>query len=434
MSPEIIGLIGLGLFFLVLALGVPIGGAMGLIGFVGYLVISGLEPSLKMAAIMPYANVSVYSLSVIPLFITMGHFAYYAGFPTNLFDAAQRWIGRLSGGIVQATIVAAAAFGAASGSMLASCAVISKITIPEMLKQGIDRRLAFGAVAASGTIAGMIPPSIAMVIYGVITETSIGKLLIAGIIPGIVAAINYMILVYIMVKLNPGLAPLTPRRFSWKERFSSVPRVWGFALMVGIVLGGLYTGMFTPTEAGAVGACGMLLMALAMRRLSRGDLRACLLEATKTTGSIFFILIGAFMFGYFLSICRIPFMVCDFLVTLDAPPMVVLIGILMFYILLGFVMDELAALFLTLPIIFPAVVQLGFDPIWFGVLMAHVQEVGLITPPYGINIFVIKSVIPESKTGEIIRGISWFLLVDMVTLAMYIAFPQLSLFLPSLMK
>lgn len=432
-APETIGYIGIGSFFIFLMIGMPIGGALALIGFLGYWMIVGVGPSLAMLGMAPYQHTAVYAFSVLPLFIIMGYFAYYAGFPRDLFNTAQRWVGRIPGGLVQSTIAGAAAFGACCGSGLASCAVVAKVSIPEMINQGVDRPLAFGAVAGAGTIAAMIPPSVIMVIYGIITHTPIGKLLIAGIIPGIVAAVNYMIMVWIRVKLNPGLVPQA-RSYSWRERFSSVRNVWGFALMVFIVLGGIYAGIFTPTEAGAVGAFGMFVLALAMRRLNFSNLGVCLLDTVRATGSVTLIVVGAFIFGYFLSVSRLPTILCGFLVTVDAPPIVVLIGIMLFYVILGTFMDNLAAMFITLPIIFPAIVQLGFDPIWFGVLMVHIEEIALVTPPYGLNLFIIKGVIPEAKTGEIMRGVGYYLLMDIITLALFISFPQLSLFLPSLMK
>ena len=432
MAPETIGWIGIGAFLILLFGGIPIGAAMFFIGFLGYWAISGLEPALGTMGIMPYQNIATYSLTVVPLFIVMGHFAYYAGFATDLFSTAQRWIGRISGGIVQATIAGAAAFGAACGSGMASCAIVSKITVPEMLKQGVNREMAFGAVASAGTIAAMIPPSILMIIYGIITATPIGKLLVAGFIPGIIAAVNYMIMVFIRVKRNPGLAP-SIRGISWKERFSSLRGIWGISLMIVIVLGGIYTGIFTPIEAGGVGALWAFLLALILRRMNWNNLKECLFETVRTTGSILLVIAGAFIFTYFMGISRIPTTTSEFLTALNVPGIVIIIGIMVMYIILGSFMDVVPALFLTLPIIFPTVEALGYSPIWFGVLIVHIVEVGMITPPFGINLFILRGVIPEAKSAEVIRGVIPFIITDIFTLAIYIAFPQVALFLPSMM-
>jgi C4-dicarboxylate transporter DctM subunit len=369
---------------------------------------------------------------VIPLYIIMGHFTYHAGFVTEVFKAAQAWVGRVHGGVVQATIAGGTVFGAACGSGLASCAILAKITIPEMTRLGVDRKLAYGAVASVGPIAQMIPPSILMVIYGVIAGQSVGKLLIAGIFPGILAGVNFMIMVYIRAKRNPSLAPRV-KGISWKESFISLKGVWGVGTLAVLMLGGIYTGVFTPTEAGAVGAFGAFVLSLALRRLSWRDLRECLAETSQTVGMVFLIVAGAFMFSIFLSISRLPAHVSDFLVGLEMPRLVILLGVLALYIALGFFMDMLAVLFITLPTIIPAILSLGYDPIWFGVLVVHTCEVGLITPPYGLNLFIIKGIVPNSKLSEIIAGVWPFFFVDMITLAMYIAFPQIALFLPERM-
>lgn len=406
---------------------------MFLVGFLGYWAISGLQPALAILGIMPYQNIATYSLTVIPLFIIMGHFAFYAGFASDIFATAQKWVSSRPGGVVQATIAGAAAFGAACGSGMASCAIVSKMTVPEMLRTGVNRELAFGSVASAGTIAAMIPPSILMIIYGIITSTPIGKLLVAGFIPGIIAAFNYMIMVYIRARHNPSLAP-TIGGFSWKERFSSLRGIWGISLLIVIVLGGIYTGIFTPIEAGAVGALGAFLSALILGRMKWENLKICLLETVRTAGSILIVVAGAFVFTYFMGISRIPTTASEFLTGLNVPSIVVIIGIMAMYIVLGSFMDVVPALFLTLPIVFPAVVALGYDPIWFGVLIVHIVEIGMITPPFGINLFILRGVIPEAKTAEVIRGVVPFIITDMFTLAIYILFPQVALLLPSMMK
>jgi C4-dicarboxylate transporter DctM subunit len=433
MTPDMIGWIGIGVFLILLIAGIPVGAALFLVGFLGYWAISGFDAALAAMGIMPYQNIATYSLTVIPLFIAMGHFAYHAGFATDVFDTAQKWIGPIPGGIVQATVAGAAAFGAACGSGMASCAIVSKITIPEMLRKGVNRKLAFGAVASAGTLAAMIPPSICMIIYGIITNTPIGKLLIAGIIPGIIAAIIFMITIYIMVKRDPSLV-LSVVKVSWKERFYSLRGAWGIALMALIIMGGIYTGIFTPIEAGAVGAFGAFVSGVALKKFSWGSLKNCLIETIKTSGSILIIVAGAFLFTYFIGISRIPANASAFLTILNAPGILIIISIMVMYIILGCFMDVVPSLFLTLPIIFPTVVDLGYNPIWFGVLITHIVEVGMITPPFGMNLFIVRGIISDSTSKEVIKGVTPFIIADMVTLAIYIAFPQLALFLPNMMS
>lgn len=432
MDRELIGWIAIGVLCVLLVLRTPIGVALMAIGFAGYWAVAGLEPALRILGVIPYAKVATYSFTVVPLFMIMGHFAYYAGFATDLFKAAQRMVGSLPGGLVQTTILGATGFAAASGSGLASCAILSKIAIPGMVQQGVQRQLAFGAVAAAGTIAAMIPPSILMVIYGVIAEQPIGRLLVAGIIPGLIAAANYMVMVYIRVKRNPSLAPPLPA-VSWRERLTALRGTWGIALLAVIVMGGIYTGVFTPTEAGAVGAFGAFAAALALRRLGWGDLKASLLDTSRTAATVFFIIAGAFVFASFLGVTQIPGHASKAIASLNAPPMVILLAVMLFYVVVGMFMDMIAAMFLTLPIILPAIEGLGFNLIWFGVLMVHLCEMALISPPFGLNLFVLKSAIPDAEMKEVIQGVGLFFLNDLITLAIYIAFPQVALFLPERM-
>jgi tripartite ATP-independent transporter DctM subunit len=333
---------------------------------------------------------------------------------------------------VQATIAGAAAFGAACGSGMASCAIISRLTIPEMLRSGVNRELAFGAVASAGTLASMIPPSILMIIYGVITGTPIGKMLVAGVIPGVVAALIFMITVYILVKKNPALVPGLGG-VSWKERFLSIRGVWGIFMMILIVMGGIYSGLFTPIEAGGVGAFGAFFIATILKRLKWANLKEALMETAKTSGSILIVVAAAFFFTYFMGISRIPSVTSEYLTSLEVPGMIIIICIMIMYIILGTVMDVVPALFLTLPIIFPTVMRLGYDPIWFGILIVHIVEIGMISPPFGMNLFILRGTIPDATSAEVIRGVIPFLVADLFTLIIYLAFPQLALFLPSMM-
>jgi len=433
MDPDIVGWISIALMFLLLMLRVPVAFTLGAIGLAGFWTLSGAEPALRMVALVPYSMASMYSFSVMPLFILMGFFVFHAGFVTDIYKSAQLWVGRIPGGLAHATVLAGAAFAAASGSGFAACATLAKITIPQMTKFGVDRKLAFGVVAASATIAQMIPPSGLIIIYGIITEQSIGKLLIAGILPGLLAAALYMLMIYIRVKKNPGLAPLLKEGISWKERLISLRSIWGILVLFAVVMGGIYTGVFTPTEAGAIGAFCSFLIALALKKLNITTLKSTLLDVARTTGMLMLIIACAFIFGRFMAITRIPVILSDSLVQLELPGIWILLGVMLMYVVLGTFFDMLAAMFITLPIILPAIINLGYDPIWFGILMVHLCGVSQITPPFGLNLFVLKGTLPDADMKEVIRGIGPFFIMDIVTLGMYIAFPQIILFLPSLM-
>jgi C4-dicarboxylate transporter DctM subunit len=430
MTHAIVGWTVIAGVFALLALRVPVAIAMLASAVVGYGVISGFGNAFNIVGIVLYGSLVQYTLTVVPLFLLMGHFAQIAGFASDVFQAAKKWFGHWPGGVVQATVVGAAAFGAASGSGLAACAIVGKVTIPEMLRIGVDRRLAFGTVASAGTIAAMIPPSILMVIYGVITNQSIAKLLIAGIVPGIVIALIYMAMIYILVRWNPSLAPMTAPA-PWRERIGATKSVWGVAILGFVVMGGIYSGWFTPTEAGAVGAFAAMVLALALKRLSLSDLRTSLLDAAKTTGMVYFIVGSAFVFGSFLAITGIPDDISQWIVSLNADRYVVLVGIVLMYAVMGCFVDMLAGMVLTLPIIFPAVLKLGFNPIWFGVLVVNLAELALITPPYGLNLFVLRGIVPEATMKDIIIGTIPFVLAGFVILALLISFPGFVLWLPS---
>jgi tripartite ATP-independent transporter DctM subunit len=417
----------------VMFIGLPVAFGLLLVGIVGYWVLAGANKTFMILGAVPYSEISNYPLTVVPLFILMGNLAYQAGFAHKLYETAQKWVGSIPGGLAQATIVGGAAFGAACGSGLASCATLAKICIPAMRKAGVDDRLALGSVAGAGPIAQMIPPSIVMVVYGFITEQSIGKLLIAGIIPGLIAAGVFMVMIYVRCRLNPRLVPLLPEKITWKGRIASLKHSWGIAMIVLIVMGGIYSGIFTPTEAGALGASGTLLLGLLSRQLTLRNLKHAVMDSTKTASMIFLIIAAAFLFSYFMGISRIPTNLSEVVIGLHAPRIVILMGVLLLYIVAGMFIDMLAFAFLTLPIIFPVIVAIGYDPIWFGVVTVHMFEVALITPPFGLNLFIIRSIVPDKSMKEIIGGVGWFVAMDMVTLAIYIAFPQVATWLPSLM-
>lgn len=433
MTPEQIGLVGMGGMLLLLALRVPVAFAMALVGFLGYAAVSGVTAAYKVVGMVPYTAIATYGFSVVPLFLIMGSFLARAGLVSDLFCMARLWLGSIPGGLVHATIAAGALFGAASGSGLGSTTVLATVCVPDMRKGGVDKVLACGTVASVGPIAQMIPPSILMVIYCIITGTSLGKLLIAGILPGLLLAAGFMVLTYLRVKRNPRLAPLLEEKVSWAEKVRSLKNIWGILLMALLVLGGIYTGIFTPIEAGAVGAFGAFLSALCTKGQKWKVLGSTLLDTAKVTGMIFLIIASAFVFGYFLTITRIPTLVSEFITGLDISPLGVLIGVMFMYLVIGLFVDMVAGLFITLPVIFPAMMKLGFDPVWFGVLIVMQCEIALISPPFGLSLFIVKGVVKDVTLKEVIKGIVPFFIVDLIVLALYIAFPQIALFLPQQM-
>ena len=433
MEPQTIGWIGVTIMFLLMALRVPVAFSMALVGFLGYAAVSGWTPALKVIGMVPYSSIATYGFSVVPLFLIMGSFASRAGLVDDLFKMARLWVGKIPGGLVHATIVAGSAFAAASGSGIAATTVLATVCVPEMRKGGVDKVLACGTVAAVGPIDQMIPPSILMVIYCIITGASLGKLLIAGILPGLLLAAGFMVLTYIRVKRNPRLAPLLEEPVTWKERFISLKNIWGILVLAVLVLGGIYSGTFTPNEAGAIGAFGAFLMAILTKGQNWSEIGQSLLDAARVTAMIFLIIASAFIFGYFLAVTRIPTDFSAFITGLQMAPILILIAVMIMYLIIGMFVDMVAALFITLPIIFPAMMKLGFDPIWFGVLIVMQCEIALIHPPFGLSLFIVKGVVKDVTMNEVIIGILPFLFVDMVVLVLYIAFPQISLFLPHMM-
>jgi tripartite ATP-independent transporter DctM subunit len=395
--------------------------------------VSGFTPALKVVGMVPYAAVATYGFSVVPLFFIMGSFLSRSGYVTDLFTMARLWVGNIPGGLVHATIVAGSVFGAASGSGIACTTILANVCVPEMRKGGVDKVLAVGTVASVGPIDQMIPPSILMVIYCIITGACLGKLLIAGILPGILLALSFMILTYLRVKRKPALAPLLGEKVSWEERFKSLKHIWRICILAILVLGGIYTGVFTPVEAGAIGAFGSFVLSVSTKRQRRSELAAALLDAARLSGMIFLIVATSFIFSYFLSITRIPSMVSEFITELPIPRLGILVGVMIMYVMIGMLFDMVAALFITLPIIFPAMMKLGFDPIWFGVLIVMQCEISMVTPPFGLSLFIVKGVVKDVSLQEVIKGILPFFVIDLIVLILYIAFPQIALFLPEKM-
>jgi tripartite ATP-independent transporter DctM subunit len=433
MTPFTVGLLGIGVLFLLLASGIPVGFAMGLVGFLGFGYLTTVNASLSIMGIVPYSTCAAYDMSVLPLFILMGQFALHGRLTGNLYSAGHKWLGHLPGGLAMATIGASAGFAAISGSTVASSATMAEVALPEMKRYKYAPSLAAGCVAAGGGLGILIPPSGILIIYGILAEESIGKLFAAGVIPGVILSALHMLTIYILVKTNPRLAPATPRA-SWREKIIALKDTWQVLLLFAVVMGGIWTGAFTVTEAAAIGAIGALFLALANRGLTWRNLGPSLKQTTQTTAMIFTIIIGAMLFGYFLSVTRLPMELADWIVGLGLSRYIVLTIIIVTFIVLGCVMDSLAMVLLTMPIFLPVVVSLGFNTIWFGVIVILVVEMGVITPPVGMNVYVISGVARDIPLEVIFRGIFPFLISDIVCTAILIVFPQIALFLPSLLK
>jgi C4-dicarboxylate transporter DctM subunit len=432
MTPMTVGFLGIGILFLFLFLGMPIGIAMGMVGFAGFAYLRGFDSALGVLTTVPYTTFASYSFSVVPLFILMGAFCFYAGLSKDLYYTVNRWLGHLRGGLAMATVGGCAGFAAVSGSSVATAATMGTVALPEMKRYGYDPALATGSVAAGGTIGILIPPSVGFIVYGIITEQSIGKLFLAGFIPGILEAVFYIVTISIICRINPRLGPPGPRS-TWMERIGALKNTWIVLLLFSLVLGGLYFGVFTPTEAGGIGAFGAFIFALGRRKLGWQDFKGSLLETLRNTAMILIIVLGAMILGYFLAISRVTFVIADTIGGLELNRYIILISILVFLLFLGTVLDAPAMILLVTPIFYPIVTKLGFDPIWFGVIMIRMCEIALITPPVGLNVFVIKGVAKDVSMYTVFRGIIPFLIADICEVALLVAVPQLSLFLPNMM-
>lgn len=428
-------LTGLALMMVLALLRVPIAIAMGAIGFLGvaYLRDWNFAPAFAMVQTKIYETGRNYTLSVVPLFILMGNLVTRAGMSQELFRAANAFVGHLRGGLAMATVVACAGFGAICGSSIATAATMAKVAYPAMKRIGYSDGLATGAIASGGTLGILIPPSTLMVIYGVMTETNIGKLFAAGVIPGLLAVLLLCLAVQWIAWRSPEAGP-RGQRASWRERLAAMKDVWAVALLFVVVMGGIYGGVFTATEGAGIGAFGALVFAIARRVLTVRGLLESLTESARTTAMLFTILIGALMFAEFVNYTSMPNDLKNLVTSLGLPPLLVVAMICLIYVLLGTAMEELSMILLTVPVFFPLIVHLGFDPIWFGILVVVVVEIGLISPPVGMNLFVLNSLLPNVPTPTIFRGVLPFMIADVVRLAILIAFPVLSLWLPSLMR
>jgi C4-dicarboxylate transporter DctM subunit len=429
-SSDLVAVLGFVALFALMLLRVPVGMAMGLVGVSGFAYLVNGDAALKIIGHTSMRTVTDYTFGVIPMFLLMGAFVSNSGMSRELFRAANSFVGHFRGGLGIATIAACAGFAAISGSSVATAATFATVAYPEMRRYNYPQSFATGVIAAGGTLGAMLPPSTVLAVYGIITEQDIGRLFIAGIIPGLLAATMDMLTVVVIGRVRPDFLPVAPRH-SWKERLTGLRDVWAMLLLFVFVIGGLYGGLFTPTEAGGVGAIGALLIGVARRKLSRSDIRRSLLQAVRTAAAVLTVLIGALLFGYFLTITQTPQKVTAFLTALGLGRYGVLALIMLMYLVLGCLMDSLAMIILTIPIIFPVILQLGFDPIWFGVIIVMTVELGLIHPPVGMNVFVIKSVVQEVSFSTIFRGVLPFIVTDLIRLVILIAFPILALWLPS---
>ena len=428
------GLLGLVAILAVAFARVPIAFAMGIVGVVGYAYMRDWNWTVAFAIAQTkiYETGRNYTLSVVPLFILMGNFTTRAGMSEELFRAAYAFIGHLRGGLAMATIVASAGFGAICGSSIATAATMAKVAYPSMKRFRYSDRLAAGAIASGGTLGILIPPSTIVVIYGVFTESNIGKLFAAGIVPGIIAALLLCVAVAYVTWRDADAGP-AGERSPWRVRWLALKEVWAVAALFVFVIGGIYVGMFTATEGAGMGAFGAMAFALGRRALTWRTLYAALIESARTTAMLFTILIGALVFAEFVNITTMPADLKAFVTRFDVHPLLVVTAICAIYVVLGTAMEELSMILLTIPVFFPVIVQLGFDPVWFGILIVTVVEIGLISPPVGMNLFVLKNLLPEVSTGTVFRGVLPFMVADVVRLAILIAFPVLSLWLPRFM-
>ncbi|MEC7489964.1 MAG: TRAP transporter large permease [Pseudomonadota bacterium] len=419
--------------FALLFLQVPISLGMAIVGTIGFGYYIGFEPALKSIGNTAVDTVMVYDFSVLPLFILMGNFVARSGISHDLYEASNAWLGHKRGGLAMATIVACGGFSAVCGSSLATVATMSKVALPSMRKFGYDERLATGSIAAGGTLGILIPPSVALVFYGIMTETDIGQLFAAGIIPGILGIFLYAGAVAVITKINPELGP-PGDELPWRERFQALSGIWGMLLLFLIVMGGIYGGIFTPTEAAGIGAFGAFVIALGRRRLTLRITLDALAETGRTTAMLLALLIGSLLFANFINVARVPNDIADWFAGMDVAPLTVVVICIAVYILLGCILESISMMLLTVPVFYPVMQTLGLDLIWFGIVVVVVIEISLITPPIGLNVFVLKSTLPEVPLTNIFRGVLPFIAADIVRITLIVAIPSISLFLPGLME
>ena len=427
MSVEFIGILGIILLVVLMFLRMRLGTAMILIGLAGYAILAGWDKAMIMIGLEPYAQTSFYQITALPLFVLMGTIVAAAGISQDLYDAVRKWIGHVRGGLAMATAGACGLFAAICGDSIATAVTMGKIAYPEMKRFKYDDRLASGIIAAGGTIGILIPPSLGFILYAILTEQSVGQLFIAGIIPGITQVIFYMAAIIIVSRINPRMGPPGPR-VPFKEKVTGTATVWPMVVIFILVMGGIYGGIFTPTEAGAIGAFWALLLGFAMKRLKWTNIKGALSETASNTAMILYLLVGAYIFMRFTAVSNLPCFLSDLIIGIELPRIFILIGILLVYIALGSFLDVLIVIILTTPIIYPTIIGLGYDPIWWGVIMVRIMEMGMVTPPFGINLFVLAKTIKQ-PLGTVYRGVLPFVISDIVHISLLVAIPELSLFL-----
>lgn len=432
-TSALIGLLFVALAFLFIFLQMPIGIAMGLAGFLGFTVLRGVMPAFHMVKVFPFSTFATYEMSLLCLFILMGELAFAAGLSKDLYSAARAWLGRLPGGLSIATIGACGGFAAICGSSAATAATLCPVAFPEMKKYGYDSGLATASIAAGGTLGILIPPSMQFVIYGIITEQSIGKLFIAGVIPGILQLLLFAAMIYILVRCKPQLAPPGPKT-TFKEKIVSLKGAWAVMLLFVLVIGGIYAGLFTATEAAGMGAFGAFAIGVVTGRLSWQDMKKSLRATVKTSAMIFMIIMGAMILNSFLALSRIPTELATLITGISSNRYIICALVVLVYALLGCVMDVSAMVLLTVPIFYPLMIMCGFDPIWFGVIIVMVCELAAITPPFGMNVFIVSGMVKEVPMYTVFRGLAPFVIVDLLLIVIMVIFPQLALTLPRMMQ
>jgi C4-dicarboxylate transporter DctM subunit len=430
MSEITVGVIGIVVLMFLFLLRVPVAFSMAIVGFTGFAYLTSPEAGMSVLSRDIFEQFSSYSLSCIPLFILMGCFAFASGISKRLYNTTYAWLGHVRGGLIMATVMACAAFGAICGSSAATAATMGKIAIPEMKRYNYDDTLATGSVASAGTLGVMIPPSTVFLVYGILTENSIGKLFIAGVLPGLLLAFLMMITVAILCWRNPAIAPAGTRT-SWKGRLKSLSGVVETLILFLFVIGGLFLGWFSPTQAGGIGATGALIIGLVRRELSWRRFYEALKDALETSCMVMFCVTGAIIFGHFMAVSRITSDLADWVGGLPYSPNIIMSAIIFFYFLGGTFMDSMGLIVLTIPIFYPIVMRLGFDPIWFGVMVVLIAEMGVISPPEGVNVFVIKAIAPEVPLQSIFKGVLPFLAAMIVCAVIIMIFPIIATLLPS---
>jgi len=432
-NPITVGILGSTVLIILLVLGMPIAFVTMFVGFLGISYLTSIHGALTVVANTVYEMATNYTFSIVPLFIIMGKFAGDAGITHKLYETFDKWFRRLPGGLGIATVVACAFFGAISGSSIAAAAAMGTVAIPEMRRFHYAPKLAVGVVAAGGTLSFMIPPSLGFVVYGMLTEQSIGKLLIAGILPGILLSLVFIALIIAQVAMDPSLAPVAAQKVSWKEKLFALSGVWETLLVFFLVMGGIFRGFITPNEAGAIGATALFLIIVLKRRLTFNNFFASLLEAGRISAMVIFLTAGATVFSYFFALSTIPVAVSQWMAGLQVSKYIILSIIVGIYLVLGCFLDSLSMMVLTLPIVLPVIVALGFDPIYFGVVCVLMMEAGLITPPVGLNVYTLAGMVKDTSMEEIFRGALPFVICIIAITILITAFPIIALFLPQMM-